>query len=241
MSIRAHTFATTTHDIKMKTYILQWTPEDSPYKEEDFLDDICALEFGDFSWAFPDPTPARSGDNFYMVKGGDGPSGIVMKGFFTSDPYPDGGSFLMRMRPTFMVSPRHPLGLLSDFPWSGAPSGMELPWPCSLELARMWEEYESRFGESDLDGVMADRSRRPEAGIDEAVSLASDALFDRREPDGSPAILRSLSAGLSGRSTREKICGFLQGVLGTKEWTAGEIREKGFPEEVIDELVACYA
>ena len=53
------------------------------------------------------------------------------------------------------------------------------------------------------------RRNRPVAGIDEAVPLASEALFDRRDAAGRPLILASLSEGLT-KKTEEKI---IRGIL----------------------------
>ena len=82
------------------------------------------------------------------------------------------------------------------------------------------------------------RDNRPDAGIDEAVALASEALFDKKAPDGTPLILHSLSAGLAGRTEEEIIRGFLLPVIKEKEWSVGEIREKGFSESIVDSLMS---
>ena len=152
----------------------------------------------------------------------------------------------MNLRPTFMVSPDHPKGILStgvlekampDFEWNGGHSGRQLPEAYREILDGLWGGYESRFRPRDLDGELADRLGRPEAGIDEAIALASEALFDRKDKDGKPAILHSLAAGLAGRTDEERICGFLHDVMVDTGWTAGDIREKGFPERIVNTLV----
>lgn len=238
----------------MKTFILEWNPAISSYLESDFRMDIGFLEFGDFNWSVWEHDKARSGDNFYLVRCGAPPTGIVMKGFFTSNPYrgQDWSGrgrevYYMNLRPTFMVSPDHPKGILStgllekampDFEWNGGHSGRELPGTYRKILDELWNDYESRFQVRDFDGVLADRSGRPEAGIDEAIALASEALFDRKDKDGKPAILNALASGLAGTTERDKICGFLSPIIQETAWTAGEIRDKGFPEEIIDSLVS---
>lgn len=237
----------------MKTFILEWNPAISNYKDEDFKEDIGFLEFGDFNWSVREHESARSGDNFYLVRCGEAPTGIVMKGFFTSAPYRGrdwSGKgrevYYMDMRPTFMVCPDHPRGILSTlvleeampgFEWNGGHSGRLLPEAYRTILDGLWDSYEARFRPRDLDGRRADRSARPRAGIDEAVALATEALFDRKASDGTPLILRSVSAGIAGGTEEEKIAGFLSPVIQDTEWTAGKIREKGFPEEIIDSLL----
>ena len=76
------------------------------------------------------------------------------------------------------------------------------------------------------------------AGIDEAVALAAEALFDKKDQDGTPLILQSVSAGLAGRTEEEKVTGFLSPVIRNSGWTAGDIREKGFSEEIIDSIMS---
>jgi len=237
----------------MRTYILEWDPAVSAYKDEDFIRDIPRLEFGDFHWGVPDGIQARSGDNFYMIRCTDKEAGIVMKGFFTSDPYRrtglsglEGEAFYLDLRPTFMVSPLHPKGLLSagvlgkatpGFRWTGGPSGRELPGAYRPVVDALWDDYEGRFLEDDFEEGLADRASRPVAGIDEAVALASEALFDTSDHDGHPAIIRALRAGLNGGTPDEMVCGFLQEVIRRPGWRPGRIREKGFGEKVIDSLV----
>ena len=58
-----------------------------------------------------------------------------------------------------------------------------------------------------------------------------------KDKDGKPAILHSLAAGLAGRTDEERICGFLHDVMVDTGWTAGDIREKGFPERIVNTLV----
>lgn len=71
----------------MKTFILKWRPLISSYKMEQFEEEMHYIEYGEFNWSVHEWEKARSGDNFYMVKVGEGRTGIVMKGFFTSAPY----------------------------------------------------------------------------------------------------------------------------------------------------------
>ena len=236
----------------MKTFILEWNPAISNYKDEYFKADIGCLEFGDFYWSVWEHDKARSGDNFYLIRCGEAPTGIVMRGFFTSAPYrgQDWSGrgrevYYMNLRPTFMVCPDHPKGILStgllekampDFEWNGGHSGRELPGTYRKILDELWNDYESRFRVRDFDGVLADRSGRPEAGIDEAVALASEALFEKKDPSGSPLVLQAISFGLAGMTEKDKICGFLSPVIRDTAWTAGEIRDKGFSEEIIDSL-----
>ena len=235
----------------MRTFILQWRPSISSYRMEDFEEEMPYLEDGMFNWRVWENEKARSGDNFYMVKCSEGRTGIVMKGFFTSDPYEGDDwsgkgrrTFYMDMRPEYMIHPdRAPLLSTEDlekampgFQWNGGHSGRELPEEYATKLGSMWEDYLKEAGDI-FDGVKADRNLRPEADIDDAVEVASSAHYDRKDPDGRPVILHPLAVGMAGKTGEEMICGFLHDVLEDSEWTAGELRERGFSEKVVDTLL----
>lgn len=236
----------------MRTFILEWRPAISSYKMEQFTEELRYLDYGEFNWSVHDWERARSGDNFYMVRCGEGRTGIVMRGFFISDPYEaddwsgrDRQIHYLDMRPTFMIHPdRCPVITTSqleeampDFQWNGGHSGRELPEELAGELDRMWDDYINGLDESIWNVEMASRCTIPPAGIDDAVSLASKAHMDAVDLDGNPVILHPLAVGLSGRTDEEKICGFLHDVLEDTDYTAGDLREEGFSESIVDTLM----
>ena len=239
---------------EMKTFILEWRPSISSYKMEDFENDMNYLEYGEFNWSVWDWQHARSGDNFYLVKCGEGKTGIVMKGFFTSKPYEaddwsgrNRNVHYMDLRPTFMVHPRTLHGILSceelneampEFQWDGGHSGRLLPNDYVPILNRMWDDYVSSLESADKgEGLLYSKNCRPMAGIDDAISLATRAHRDATDLDGLPVILHPLHVGLAGSNDSEMICGFLHDVMEDTDWSAGAIREEGFSEEVIDTLM----
>lgn len=239
----------------MKTFILEWRPSISSYKMEDFEQDFHFLEYGEFNWSVWDWENARNGDNFYMVKCGEGRTGIVMKGFFTSDPYEaDDWSgknrqvHYMDYRPTFMIHPNHPKGMLTtqklektipEFEWNGGHSGRELPDELVGKLDALWEEYIGQFKAEEADGETLEFNFIPEATVDDAIKQASYALYDKKDLFGNQMILHSLKVGLNGSNDDEKICGFLGKVLesGEDEFSAGSLREEGFSERTVDTLL----
>ena len=235
----------------MNTFILKWNPEASPYSLIDFQRDFPKLEYGLFSWKLEEYEGLRSGDNFFLVKTGKGNCGVVMKGFFISDPFPvrNGGdsSTKVNLRPTYMFHPDSPKGILRldelrasipDFPWEEGISGRRLSGHQTEILGLMWDRFLEEHDNCDYDGILADRNRRPDAGIDDAVALASEVLYDREDINGEPLILKSLRSGLSGTTIEEKIRGFLLDVMSDPEWDAGALREKGFNETVVESLLA---
>ncbi len=237
----------------MKTFILEWNPAISSYKMEQFEDEITNLEYGDFNWSVFEHGKARSGDNFYLIKCGEGKTGIVMKGFFTSEPYKaedwSGKGrevYYMDMRPNFAVLPHHPKGLISteelekrmpDFQWNGGHSGRELPKVYATILEDLWREYETGFSPADFEDELSYRNDHPKGNIEDAIRIAVDAHEDQKDLDGKPVILHPLAVGMAGSNDDEIICGILHDVLEDSDWTAGELRERGFSEHIIDTLM----
>ena len=140
----------------MKTFILKWRPLISSYKMEQFEEEMHYIEYGEFNWSVHEWEKARSGDNFYMVKVGEGRTGIVMKGFFTSAPYEAADwsgknrqVHYMDLRPTYMVHPDRCRMITTDelsaaipeFEWDSGHSGMELPQELASKLDTLWHEY----------------------------------------------------------------------------------------------------
>lgn len=233
----------------MRTFVLGWNPSTSDMDEYGFLKAMQVIEWGDISlglWRVPD---ARSGDNFFLVRRGTPDDGIVAKGFFLTDPYRcDRGEYPYRIavRPTFMVSPANkrgiiglngPCGYFQEFPEVKDGLCEEIQGEGVTKLRAIWDYYESNFEEDDFWENTVSRSERPEAGINEAVAIASDAHYDYDDMDGKPVILHDMAVGLAGKDDIEIICGFLHDVIEETEWTAGKIRERGFSEHIIDTLM----
>ena len=236
----------------MRTFVLEWRPSISSYKMEDFNDDLHYLGYGEFNWSVFDWREAHSGDNFYMIKCSEGCTGIVMKGFFLSEPYlADDWSgrkrevHYMDMRPICMMHPDMcPIittaqleEVMPDFQWNGGHSGRLLPEEYARILDSMWDEHVRTFPEDLWSAEAAGRHVIPEAGIDDAVNLASRAHMDARDLDGNPVILHALAVGMAGGTAEEKICGFLHDVIEDTDYRAGDLREEGFNESIVDTLM----
>lgn len=238
----------------MNTFILEWRPTISSYKMEDFEQDLHYIEYGEFNWSVWDWKKARSGDNFYLIKCGEGITGIVMKGFFTSEPYEaDDWSgknrqvHYMDMRPEIMIHPQNPKGILTTaelekalpgFQWNGGHSGRLLENDMAKALEGIWNEYTKRFSPEDEDADVLSVNHTPAADIDDAVYFAAQMLSSVRDENGSPQILHCLKEGLSGESDNDKILGFLKDVIRhNSDYDLGEMREMGFSEEQIDYLL----
>ena len=231
----------------MKTFVLEWDPAVSDYSVGDFQRDFPNIEYGDFEWGLDGCQGIRSGDNFILLKTGDGAKGIVMRGFFLSAPFTSREGFRASLRPQLMIHPDHPKGLLTtgelseavpDYPWEGGTSGRELPEEHVRTVDRLWDGYLRRFGKADYDCILLSRNDRPEAGLDEAVTVAAGALYDRKDPEGNPLILDSIVSCAAATSDEGRICAILKSVLTVPDWSAGALRESGFHERIIDRLVS---
>lgn len=72
------------------TFIMRWNPAISGFKWETYCK--CYKECKDgfhTDWCIRDYKKAKDGDLFYMLRDGEGKTGIVWRGLFTSEPYED--------------------------------------------------------------------------------------------------------------------------------------------------------
>ncbi len=73
---------------KPNTYLLRWNPAISSFTLDNYIkavDDYDG-EF-DMNWSIYEYENAYEGDRYYMIRVGEGETGIVWRGVFTSDPY----------------------------------------------------------------------------------------------------------------------------------------------------------
>lgn len=141
-----------------KTFILMWNPAFSSVTVEDHL--YCIENFDEvtFNWSVYEWEKAHEGDRFYLVRVGEGKTGIVMSGLFTSEPYvaddwnKNRGSkqiHYMDMRPNFIVNPETmPIvttaqlhEAIPDFEWTKGHSGVLLSEQQARKLEDLFAEY----------------------------------------------------------------------------------------------------
>lgn len=74
-----------------KTYLMRWNPSISSFTEKDFEECMENSVHGMFcmDWSIYEWQEARRAHFFYMLRTGDDKAGIVFRGQFLSDPYPD--------------------------------------------------------------------------------------------------------------------------------------------------------
>ena len=97
-----------------QTFILMWNPAYSSVTMDYHLYCIENFDEEPFDWSVYEWEKAHEGDRFYLVRVGEGKTGIVMSGVFTSEPYvgddwnKSRGSkqiHYMDMQPNFIINP----------------------------------------------------------------------------------------------------------------------------------------
>ena len=71
----------------MKTYILKWNPDISSVTMERYENELIDKEWPEYNWSFWDYKDAQAGDKFYMLRVGEGNTGVVMSGTLISEAY----------------------------------------------------------------------------------------------------------------------------------------------------------
>lgn len=141
----------------MATYILFWNPDISSYNMERFHDDF---KYGDSvgNWSFNEYEKVKKGDRFYMIRCGQGKTGIVMHGVITSKCYESGDWSPKRRRHIYyadivhwvmvnpetapdMLTPDLLTRLMPDFNWYGGSSGRLLSPEYAKVLDELWAKY----------------------------------------------------------------------------------------------------
>ena len=139
-----------------RTFILEWCPAISSYKMENFEEEFEHFDDAWFNWSVWEWQDLVPGDEFFMIKCGEGVTGVVMHGFFDSEPY-QGEDWSGKGRevyyadldPDTMIHPdKCPLlstealeAVMPDFQWNGGHSGRVLPGEYAIKLRAMWQEY----------------------------------------------------------------------------------------------------
>ena len=225
-------------DKEMRTFIIPWDPDGSGFAAGQLRRVLPDPDYCSFDWPSDGLGQVRSGDNFYLVCM-DGDPFVAMRGFFLTDPKPEGR---IGMRPTFISwpdgdTPRLQMGTLG-FDWSRYCNGTPLPETDGKAISALMDAFLEGQKETFFDGIHAERSRKPAANVDDAIGLAADTYCDEVDPvDGRPAIISILRVATQGKDDDEVICGALRDILGKAGWTPGRLREWGFQERIVDSLL----
>lgn len=132
-----------------------WNPAISSFKKKEF-DEMVSAEWFSLDWSVWDHELVEDGDRFYMVRVGDGDTGIVMAGTIDSEPFED-EDWSGKGRRTFYVdlnidtilnpelvpyiSTQQLMEALPGFDWTGGHSGRVLSDEMAVKLDELWFDY----------------------------------------------------------------------------------------------------
>lgn len=140
------------------TFILMWNPAISSITIHNHIDCIPYMDRVDFNWSGYEWQKASINDRFYMVRVGEGNTGIVMSGIFTSSPYSERDwnrirkskeIYYMDMAVNYMVNPEvMPIittgelqDAIPDFEWTRGHSGSLLTEDQSQRLEVLFAKH----------------------------------------------------------------------------------------------------
>lgn len=139
----------------MNTFIMMWNPAISSFKKEEF-DKMVSSNWFQLNWSVWDHEKVEYNDRFYMVRVGEGNTGIVMAGKIESEAW-EGEDWSGKGRKTFYVdleidtildsdkvpyiSTEELMKLLPGFDWTGGHSGRVLSNDMAKKLEVLWNEY----------------------------------------------------------------------------------------------------
>ena len=162
----------------MNTVILMWDPSISSVNMEGHEKGMknCIEEY--FNWSVWDWEYAKAWDRFYLVRVGEGNTGIVMKGVLSSEPFSakdwsgkNRRVYYMDMEPDVILHPdKAPILTtkfleehLPGFIWSEGHSGQILEPKLADMLEEIWHDYIDQNEDMFQDPEVAVRPRRGKA------------------------------------------------------------------------------
>lgn len=213
--------------------ILKWNPRISSFKYDDFVHIMNNFRSSRLNWSVWEYDKVEIGDKFFMVKVGEGTTGIVMSGRIASKPYRaedwSGGGrktyycdLSIEWMSDINKAPVIPTGRLEesipDYNWRTGHSGIVLGKSQADELKTLYKQFFQSLDAHDFD-VYADffyneddeivMAKRQPADIETCIGMITYLQRGKRDFDGKPAIFHSLQVGMEGCFENEQIVGFL--------------------------------
>ena len=155
------------YDERQNTFILMWNPAISSMSLERHNSDVKNMLVEHFNWSVWEYDKAKCGDRFFLVRVGEGNTGVVMSGVFDSHPYEDEDwsgkgrrTFYMDMVPNLMLNPetapmittRELQEAIPSFDWSGGHSGRLLTEDEARKMEILWDKFIEEHKDQ-IDGV----------------------------------------------------------------------------------------
>jgi len=140
----------------MNTFIMMWNPDISDWKMDGFESSLCHFDDAEVTWAIYDYKKVKVGDRFFMVRCGEGNTGIVMSGTISSKPFKGedwSGKgrvvYYVKMQLGTMIHPDREEILTTEkleeaipgFDWCGGHSGRLLDKISAGKLELLWKAY----------------------------------------------------------------------------------------------------
>lgn len=244
------------NDSQHNTFLLRWNPAISSYTMSRLDDDMQAWannwwEDNEFDWSVHEWQKARIGDRFFMVRVGDGNTGIFAAGRFTSNPV-KGDDWSGKGRDIYYMNIEfeavfHPERteiitteeLESELPhisWRTGHSGECVDSETADKIELMWRDHIGRNKSIYLPRAVKNEEYDSRSDIDKAIEIASKAHAADYDLDGNPTILHPLAVGMMGANDTERIVGFLHDVVEDTKYSFEDLINEGFSVEVIDSL-----
>lgn len=237
------------------TFLLRWNPAISSYTMKRLDEDIEEWADGywpqDFDWSVYEWERAKEGDKFFMVRVGEGNTGIFAAGRFTSDPY-EGEDWTGKGRKTYYMRMEfeavfHPERTdiiptealkreLPNIDWQRGYSGEMVDSETADRLELMWRDHIWRNKTVYLPRAAKNDDYDSRSDIDKAIEFAAKAHAADYDLDGNPTILHPLAVGMMGNTEAERIVGFLHDVVEDTKYSFEDLADEGFSEEVISAL-----
>ena len=242
-------------EFQHNTFILKWNPAISSYTMERLDNDMSEWADGywsdNFDWSVHEWQKAHKGDRFFMVRVGEGNTGVFAAGRFTSEPFKDedwSGKgrdvYYMQMEFEAVFHPERVEIIPTDelerelpnIDWRKGHSGQMLDKEDAERLELMWRDYVGRNKSLYLPRAVKNEYYDMRSDIDKAIEFASKAHAADYDLDGNPTILHPLAVGMMGQNDTERIVGFLHDVVEDTQYTFEDLEKEGFSTTVIDTL-----
>jgi hypothetical protein len=140
----------------MNTFILKWNPAISSVTMDAYKRLCRNYPFVDLNWSVWDYEHAKQDDRFYLLRVGDGITGIVMNGHFSSQPQlgedwsgKGRATYYCDLEIDYAINPETTPILttkqleqaIPDFDWRGGHSGLMLTEEQASKLHTLFAEY----------------------------------------------------------------------------------------------------
>ena len=237
------------------TFLLRWNPAISSYTMQRLDDDIAEWSDGywpeSFDWSIHEWEKAHAGDRFFMVRVGEGNTGVFAAGRFISEPYQgedwsgkDREVHYMAMEFEAVFHPERADIItteelereLPNLNWRTGHSGEQLNMEDAEHLELMWRDFVGRNKVLYLPRAVKNEDYDSRSDIDKAIDIASKAHAADYDLDGNPTILHPLAVGMMGSNDTERIVGFLHDVVEDTRYDFDDLIREGFSDAVIEAL-----